>query len=305
MTRVASFAQSQSLLTASLKRQADLSEAQTQVTTGKKSTQYAGYAPKVSALTSARAAKVTAETHVSVNKQLSTRLDITSQQISRIYEAAQSIKESVLNAVANGQSSGTVVSLDADTKTVINALNSEFDGQYIFGGARGTQKPVTVQSLGDLVPLTTGADAFQNDTLKASISVSDGVDVQFGQLADEIASPLIDSLRRLAQLNATTPLDGQLSPAQETALKNELAALDGAIKQIVDQQSVLGITAKKVEDYGIEAQTRADGLEKFVSDIEDVNIAEALTRLNNDQTALQASYKVTGELSKLSLLNYI
>lgn len=305
MTRVASFAQSQSLLNTTLKRQADLFEAQTQVATGKKSTVYSGYAPQVSALTSARAAKSVAETHVAVNKQLATRLDITSAQLSRVFDAATSIKDTVLNAIANGQAPGTMVSIDADTKTVINALNSEFDGQYIFGGARGTRKPVTVQGLADLVPLATGADAFQNDSLKASVQVSDGVDVQYGQLANEIASPLMDSLRRLAQLNAATPLGGQLSSTQEAALKNELASLDAAIKTIVDQQAVLGVTAKKVDDYAVEAQSRADGLEKFVSDIEDVNVAEALTRLNNDQTALQASYKITGELSKLSLLNYI
>jgi flagellar hook-associated protein 3 FlgL len=43
----------------------------------------------------------------------------------------------------------------------------------------------------------------------------------------------------------------------------------------------------------------------FISDIEDVNMAEAITRVNNDQTALEVSYKLTSELSRLSLLNFI
>jgi flagellar hook-associated protein 3 FlgL len=100
-------------------------------------------------------------------------------------------------------------------------------------------------------------------------------------------------------------LQGQLSIAQDAALKAEIQALDAAIAGIVDQQAVLGINARKVDDYAIQAQTRADDLEVFVGDIEDVNMAEALTRLSNDRTALEASYKVTGELAKLSLLNFI
>ena len=43
----------------------------------------------------------------------------------------------------------------------------------------------------------------------------------------------------------------------------------------------------------------------FISDIEDVNMAEAITRVNNDQIALDVSYKLTSELSRLSLLNFI
>jgi flagellin-like hook-associated protein FlgL len=43
----------------------------------------------------------------------------------------------------------------------------------------------------------------------------------------------------------------------------------------------------------------------FISDIEDVNMAEAITRVNNDQTALEVSYKLTAELARLSLLNFI
>ncbi len=305
MTRVSTYAQSQTLLASSMRRQTDLFQTQNQVSTGKKATVYACYAPQVSGLVSARAAKAAADSHVSVNKQLTTKLDLASQQLTRLLEAAQSAKQSVLTAVANGQADGAVTALEADTQTAIDALNAEFDGQFLFGGARGTQKPVTVQSLAGLASLASPAAAFQNDTVKASMEVSEGVDLRYGQLADEIAAPLFASLQRIGQLNAATPLTGKLTSAQETALTAEISALDSAIRQIVDQQAQLGIAAKKVEDYTNDAQTRADNLDIFISDIEDVNMAEALTRLNNDRTALEASYKVTGELSKLSLLNYI
>ncbi|MEX0300304.1 MAG: flagellin [Kordiimonas sp.] len=46
-------------------------------------------------------------------------------------------------------------------------------------------------------------------------------------------------------------------------------------------------------------------LETFIADLEDVDIAEAVTRLNNDQVALEASYRSIGSLSQLSLLRFL
>jgi flagellar hook-associated protein 3 FlgL len=305
MTRVASFAQSELLLASSLKRQASLFEAQSQVSSGKKSRTYAGYSPRVSALTGARAAQATADSHVRVNKQLTTRLDVTDQQLTRLLESAQSVKQSVQTALANNQASGFATGLDADLKIAVSALNTEFDGQYLFAGARGSQPPVKVQQLSDLLPLASGQAAFRNDTIKSSVQVSDGVDLQFGQLADEIAAPLMESLRRLAQLNNATPVNGVLSTSQQTALQSELSALTAAISNIQGQQSALGIASNQVSKYTTAAQNRSDDLKGFVSDIEDVNLAEAISRLNSDRTALEASYKVTADLSRLSLLNFI
>ena len=46
-------------------------------------------------------------------------------------------------------------------------------------------------------------------------------------------------------------------------------------------------------------------VKQFIADIENINVAEAITRLNNDQTALEASFKVFSQLNSLSLLNFI
>jgi flagellar hook-associated protein 3 FlgL len=43
----------------------------------------------------------------------------------------------------------------------------------------------------------------------------------------------------------------------------------------------------------------------FVSDIEDVDMGQALTNLSMNQTALQAVLSVTSKLNNLSLLNYM
>ena len=43
----------------------------------------------------------------------------------------------------------------------------------------------------------------------------------------------------------------------------------------------------------------------FITEIEDVDIAEAITRLNQDQLALESSMGVMAQISRLSLLDFL
>ena len=43
----------------------------------------------------------------------------------------------------------------------------------------------------------------------------------------------------------------------------------------------------------------------FVSNIQNVNMASAISSLNLNQTALQAATEVTAQLGQISLLNYL
>ena len=43
----------------------------------------------------------------------------------------------------------------------------------------------------------------------------------------------------------------------------------------------------------------------FISDIEEVDTAEAIARLNQDQVALEASLAVTAQLTRLTLLDFL
>jgi len=43
----------------------------------------------------------------------------------------------------------------------------------------------------------------------------------------------------------------------------------------------------------------------FVSNIEDVDMAQAIAQLNQNQVALQAAFQIMSTLNRLSLLNYL
>ena len=155
--------------------------------------------------------------------------------------------------------------------------------------------------------MSDASDAFQNDDVKAQAKLSDSFDVTFGQLADEVAGPLFASFKRIAEFNSGPdgPFDGPLNDAQRGFLENELQELETAIQSAHKTEIMNGLNSNKVEDIKNIQKDQSDYLEIFVADIEDVDIAEAITRLNNDQTALQASYQVVGSISRLSLVNFL
>jgi flagellar hook-associated protein 3 FlgL len=55
----------------------------------------------------------------------------------------------------------------------------------------------------------------------------------------------------------------------------------------------------------VQLQSSLHRVQGFVLNIEDVDIAQALAKLNQNQTALQASYHTISQLNQLSLLDYL
>jgi flagellar hook-associated protein 3 FlgL len=305
MTRVSTFSHQQSLLGASNRQQEAIQKSQLQLATGKKGTTYAGYGAQSSAIISSRTLKANAQNFADLNKQLGTRLELSSVHLQSLYDSAASVRDSVRSALAQGRADGLAATLNSEVQASATALNSQFNGRYLFGGARASVAPVAVSSLNDLAALPSASVAFKNDTLVEQNQISDGISVVVGTLADDVGLGLFNSLHSLAQLNQNEPLTGVLSATQTAALSGQLAQLDTAISAIQSAQGALGVTQSRVESQAIQAQNRADDLDVFLSKIEDVNIAEVITRLQAQQTALQATYKVTSDLSQLSLLKYI
>ena len=66
-----------------------------------------------------------------------------------------------------------------------------------------------------------------------------------------------------------------------------------------------GVRQNRLDSVLQQHETTGNVVTGVISDIEDVDMASAVTKLNGDQTALQASYKVMAQLSQLSLLNFL
>lgn len=307
MTRISTFSQSQALLQGLLNNQERIFEAQRQVTTGKISDEFKGIASQTSTLVGARSLKARTDSYVKTAREVELHLDSYDVQISAIMDSARAFKQRMLETLGQEQAVGFSEGVNDVFNQVKNALNFNIGGSYIFSGSRSDQPPLSIDELSELEALSDVSDAFQNDSVKAQAALSDSFEVTFGQLADEVGGALFASFKRIAEFNAGAdgPFEGELSDAQRGFLENELQELESAIQAAQKTQIMNGLNGNKVEDIKNIQKDQSDYLEIFVADIEDVDIAEAITRLNNDQTALQASYQVVGSISRLSLVNFL
>jgi flagellar hook-associated protein 3 FlgL len=307
MTRISTFGNNQTLLSELLRNQANMLTDQQQVTTGKVATDYKGLAAQTSTLLGAKTLKSRVDQYTEAGNQVKNTLDIYDNSIGVLDSVAGDLKQTLQQALGNGEVYGLSEILSQSLNSTVTAMNTEVGGKYIFSGTRTDTPPVTVTSTGDLTALASAADAFQNNDQKAVLQVDDGVSMQYGILASDVAEPLMSVFKAFADFNAgpNGPLDCKLNATQLSFIQTQLANLDNARQSILNSQVANGVRQKSLDNILTQHESTSVVVTGMISDIEDVDIAKAVTNLNNDQTALQASYKAMATLSQLSLLNYL
>ncbi|MFQ5347392.1 MAG: flagellin [Rhodothalassiaceae bacterium] len=307
MTRISSFGQQGVLLQATLRNQEQLFRAQKQITTGKKASQFRELGSRVQEALNARQSREAVATFRSTIQQVRQTVDAYDVQIGAVADAARSLQQAVVTAVGQEDATGLMASLDQAFTIAVSALNTRINGNFIFGGARTDQPPVTVSTLSDLQALALSSDAFGNDQTIRSAFIAEGTDIKFGQLANGVASEIFASFKRIADFDAgpSGPLSGKLTAAQRAFLETEIGNIESAVQQIQSAQVKNGLASNRLDVADAQHESTQVFLESLVSDIEDVNLAEAVSRLNQDQVALQASFEALRTLGQLSLLNFL
>ena len=305
--RIATNTQAHYLLSQVMNASSALDTTQAQIASGKVSTDYVGIGDKTAALEAARAAAARADSYASNTQLAVTQTDLQNTQLTALSNLAEQLKKAITSAAGNGDGTNLLATADDVFQQASAILNStDSNGNYIYGGGQGNAKPFTASSLSDLASGNV-ADFFQNGTQKKSVLVGDGQSMQIGVLASDIGTELMTALKNLA--NADSPsgsLNGALTGAQAANLTdNVLPSVTQAYTDLNAATAMNGDTYNRLDD-AITNQNSLSVLYKgFVSDIEDVDMTQAVTRLNQNQVALQAALEVTSKLGQLSLLNYL
>ncbi|NOZ67541.1 MAG: hypothetical protein GXP00_13790 [Alphaproteobacteria bacterium] len=307
MTRVSSFGNQQVMLSRLMDNQARLFKDQTQITTGKKEDSYSGLATEISTLLGAKTVIDQTQGYLRAADHADRFLRTNDIQLSTMVTNAENIRDTMLEAIAQEETFALNELMGESYSTMVSALNTSVGGVHVFSGARSDKEPVTAKTIADLTAATNVADIFQNDQRRPTAKVGQNTTMEYGLLADEVGQEVFQVFKNIADFNAgpSGPLAGKLDATQINFLKSELANMDTAIDNLRVLVARNGTRQKNVENFTKEHENQEAFLKIFISDIEDVNVAEAISRLNNDQVALEASFKITSELTNLTLLNFI
>lgn len=307
MTRVSSFGHQQVMLSSLLNNQARLFTDQSQITTGKKEEYFSGFASEASTLLSAKTVFDQTKGYLRASTHVERYLRTNNIQMESMVTNAEKVRDTMLEAIAQEETLALNELLGESYSAMVSALNTNIGGVYVFSGARTDTIPVTGGSINDLMAAASVSDLFENDQRRPSARIGQNTLMEYGLLADEVGQSVFQVFKNIADYNAgpSGPLSGQLNTTQLNFLKTEMANLDTAIEDLRVMVARNGTRQQHVDDFIKEHENQESFLEVFISDIEDVNVAEAVTRMNNDKVALEASYKISSELSNLSLLKYI
>lgn len=209
----------------------------------------------------------------------------------------------LLLQAANGTQS------DADLKsfaTELGSLNESLlslanyqtaDGQYLFSGTTTNQQPV-VQSAGDY--------AYNGNNQYRQVAISGSAQVQITQPGNELffdhsATPPLDSIFD-ALTTAVSELNNPVN--LPTVLADTIVWIDATMERIGSAQTRSGSDLNLLDRV---SESHADirlFAEQLKSGIENIDMVEATTRLNQQQLILSASQQVYASIKQLSLFNY-
>jgi flagellar hook-associated protein 3 FlgL len=284
-------------------RQAD---AQNQVSTGKVATDLKGYGSKADALTGARTLKARIDSHIENTQNLRSTLTIQDQALDQLSTTVKDARAAIAEAIATGNAAGLMAALEGKLGEAADALNTQFQGRYLFAGGETTTRPFLSEDMADLTA-TPVASQFANDQLKQVNRLDDNLTVQTGVLASEVATPFVTAMRAVQALHAgpTGPYDGQLSQVQSDALAALLDDFDAAFDTVNDAVARNGEVQTRVDNITEALTDRQTALKGMIGDISEVDMAEAVSRLELAQVALQASGQVFATLNNSSLLDIL
>jgi flagellar hook-associated protein 3 FlgL len=306
--RVATNGQAQFLLSQTMQASSALDATQAQVASGKKSSNYSGIGDKTAMLEAARSASARAESYQSATQLALNQVDLQDTHLTSLSDLAQQLRQALTTAVADNDGSTLMTTANSIFDRAAQILNArDVNGNYIYGGDRDDQPPLTVDSLSDLTSLSSTSDAFANGSIARSVTVADGQTVKVGVLASDAGQQLMQVLKDVADFNAGSNgnIGSTLSQAQANFLSGEIGSAASAGQTINNVAAGNGDTYNQLQDASTRQQSLSTLYKGFVSDLEDVDMGEAVSRLNQNQVALQAALQVTARLSQISLLNYL
>jgi len=301
MTRVATIPIQRSLSDAIQRSQQKLATSQIQIATGKKVKDYAALGTEAVRTLSARSLIERQEAHSAVAKRVGTTLSLYDANLSGIDTAVSDLRQSILTAIGTNQSAGLQEMTEGAFAQFRAALNASEGGLPMFAGSRTDTAPFKPTKLADTIGLAPAA-AFENDDIRPSARVSEGLDVEYGITASEVGTDLFSAFRALAEAG---PIGAIPTAAQKTALEQAIANIDTGLRTMRAASAENGRKQAQVETQGERAADRTVLLKDLISHNEDADLGQVAIDLAQQQTALQASYSVFAQLSKLTLASYL
>lgn len=327
LTRVGNFAQATLTQSYILETQSRVNDTNIQIASGKVAQYYDKLSVESARLVDLEREMKRTERYVANVEQAIGRLDIMESSVATLTERTNYLLTQLASAL-NGNNAEDIA-LDAlgdgFLQEAASLLNVQHEGRYLFSGSRGNQEPVNVAAWDytDAAnvnhPILAGgwdptvpasvvdpggayADYYRGDGLEQTVRADDTFEVTYGMAASR---PGFEKLMRALSITEWAGQDGIDVGARDAALQIAYRTARSALEDLSDLRSEIGAEMSVLESTRDSHDDYIAYAQNAVSVIEDVDVAEAVSRLERDQVALQGSYLALSRITSLNLIDFI
>ena len=316
MTRVSSYGQGQALIEQMLRNQRSTFEQEQRVATGKKAQDFKGVNSDINVLMGARSAARTLEAQKSANLELAQKLEVYNATLGALADVAEAVRQDLINAVNLNSGTGLMDKMRAHYERATELVNTRYQNRYLLNGGQDGTPPLAGLDPSALILLPSGASAFQDGTQKALARVDDSQTMQYGELGSEVAGDLFDLFHRMFEFESGSlpagaaggsagSYDQPLAPGQRDFLVGEFSRAVSATQTVRAAEARTGVRMQTLENIMERQATDLSFTRGFVSNLEDADMGDAIAKLQQGQTSLEASLQMVARIGRLSLLDFI
>ena len=275
-----------------------LLEYQRQVATNKR-VERPGDDPSAAAAASVERANLASiDRYTEAGNSAESRLTVADSALSDLIQQITGAQTTVLAArgtqVTQTQRDALALELEGLRDAMLRDVNTQFRGQYIFGGAAATTQPYAKDGAGVV-------SSYPASATEVSIDVDAEHEVNTAFNGDALVRGAdADGLFAVMARAITAARTGD-EPALGTALDD----LQRALERATTMQSRVGASLHAIEEDRIRLGETARAAKAQISSLEDANMAEAISGMNEADTVYRAALGATGQLQNLSLMDYL
>ena len=297
----------QSLLTQLLSTENGEVSAQQQVSSGKLGDDLSAFGQQTNAIVAAQSVQTRVTGLVNQLNQTSTSLTFQQTALTQISSIAQQLQTALTSAQGLGSGDDLMSEVQSLFTQAASALNTQYNGEYMFSGGSPSTQPFTATDMSDLTTQANVSSFFQNGSLVPVSRIDDNTTIQTGFLASDVGQSLMGVFQSIQsfQQSANGNFGGDLTSAQITFLDGAISSLDSVVSSTTQTAAQGGDIQSQVTTALTNQTNRQDTLQTVIGDMTNADTAKAATDLTLAQTAFEASAQVFNTLKGMSLLNYL
>lgn len=305
MDRIATNSAYGSVLTNLMAAEIRQTEAGNQLSSTKKATDLEGYAASAETLAAMQATNTRVGAYIQQSQVISGRLAMQDQALNQAADSAQGARAAIEDALASGDGSILMQSLQNYFSNSVEALNTTYNGHYLFAGGQVTTQPVSATNLTDLTSGPPIASFFHNDQRQTTSQLDETTSINSGFLADGVGTGLFTAFQTIEAYaqGPNGPFSGTLTTAQKTFLTSQLATFDTEHTNLTNITAQNGLMQSQVTSAQSGLDQRQTMLSGLIGNLTDADLAKASSDLQQAQLSVQAAGQVFLALKASSLLN--